>query len=338
MVSDNGRVALVIGATGGIGSEAAKALIAQGWRVRGLTRDADKAAANFAWLGPVAWVAGDAMHAADVAAAAEGAEVIFHGANPPAYRNWRGLAVPMLANVIAAARASGARLIFPGNVYNFGPDAWPLVDERSPQHPLTRKGAIRVEMEAMLATAARDGVRSLVVRAGDFFGPHAPSSWFANIMVRPGKPIRSVVYPGARNTDHAFAYLPDFAETIARIAAIERRLPAFEVLHFGGHWLERGVEIARSIRRVAGNPRAPILPLPSLLLRLAAPFSATLRETIEMRYLWRVPLRLDNRKLIALIGEEPHTPLDTAVRRSLEALRCLPMRTETVRISVMPAR
>lgn len=327
MVSNNIRTALVIGATGGIGSEVAKALIGQGWRVRALTRSVEKAATDFAGPTPVEWVAGDAMRAADMAAAAEGAEVIFHGANPPGYRDWRSLALPMLVNAIAAARASGARLIFPGNVYNFGPDAWPLVDEHSPQHPLTRKGAIRVEMEAILGNAAREGVRSLVVRAGDFFGPHAPSSWFANIMVRPGKPIRSVVYPGARDIGHAFAYLPDLAETIARLAAIERRLPAFEVLHFGGHWLERGVEIARSIRRVAGNPRAPIRPLPSLLLRLAAPFSATLRETIEMRYLWRVPLRLDNRKLVALIGEEPRTPLDTAVRRSLEALRCLPVRT-----------
>ena len=327
MVSNNIRTALVIGATGGIGSEVAKALIGHGWRVRALTRSVEKAATDFAGPTPVEWVAGDAMRAADIAAAAEGAEVIFHGANPPGYRNWRSLAVPMLANAIAAARASGARLIFPGNVYNFGPDAGPLVDERSPQHPLTRKGAIRVEMEAMLATAAGDGVRSLVVRAGDFFGPHAPSSWFATVMVRPGKPVRSVVYPGARDIGHAFAYLPDLAETIARLAAIERRLLAFEVLHFGGHWLEHGVEIARSIRRTAGMPHAPILPLPSLLLRLAAPFSATLRETIEMRYLWRVPLRLDNRKLVALIGEEPRTPLDAAVRRSLEALRCLPART-----------
>jgi nucleoside-diphosphate-sugar epimerase len=337
MVSNNGCTALVIGATGGIGSEVAKALIAQGWRVRALTRDADKAAASFAWLGPVAWVAGDAMRAADVAAAAKGAAVIFHGANPPGYRNWRELALPMLANAIAAARASGARLIFPGNVYNFGPDAGPLIDERSPQHPLTRKGAIRVEMEAMLAAAARDGVRSLVVRAGDFFGPHAPSSWFAGVMVRPGKPVRSVVYPGARDIGHAFAYLPDLAETIARLAAIERRLPAFEVLHFGGHWLDPGVEIARSIRRAADNPRAPILPLPSLLLRLAAPLSATLREAIEMRYLWRAPLRLDNRKLVALLGEEPHTPLDVAVRHSLEALRCLPARAVVAQAAAMPA-
>ena len=30
----------------------------------------------------------------------------------------------------------------------------------------------------------------------------------------------------------------------------------------------------------------------------------TMREMLEMRYLWRKPLRLDNRKLVAFLGEE----------------------------------
>ena len=42
---------------------------------------------------------------------------------------------------------------------------------------------------------------------------------------------------------------------------------------------------------------------------------------IEMRYLWRVPLRLDNAHLLRLLGSEPRTPLDAAVRVSRDALR-----------------
>ena len=37
--SKTSRTALVIGATGGVGSEVAKALIAHGWHVRALTRN-----------------------------------------------------------------------------------------------------------------------------------------------------------------------------------------------------------------------------------------------------------------------------------------------------------
>ena len=318
--------ALVIGATGGIGAEVAHALVAHGWRVRGLSRQPAEAKRRAAWVGPVEWVEGDAMNPADVTAAAAGASLIFHGANPPGYRNWRGLAIPMLRNAIAAARASGARLIFPGNVYNFGPDAWPVVFETSPQHPLTRKGAIRVEMEQMLAAAARDGVRALVIRAGDFFGPHQPSSWFRDVMVKAGRPLRWVRYPGEPEVGHAWAYLPDLAEAVARLADIEATLPAFERLHFAGHWLARGVEIAEAVRRVAGRPELPIRRVPWALFHVAAPFVRLLREILEMRYLWRIPLQLDNTRLRALIGPEPQTPLDEALRQTLAALGCLPER------------
>jgi len=318
------RTALVIGATGGIGGEVAHELIGRGWRVRGLCRQPAEANRRAAWVGPVEWIAGDAMNGADVTAAASGTEIIFHGANPPGYRNWRGLAIPMLQSSIAAARASGARLIFPGNVYNFGPDAGTVIGERSPQHPLTRKGAVRVEMEQMLEAATGVGVRSLVVRAGDFFGPHQPSSWFKDAMVKPGRPLRSVTYPGEREVGHAWAYLPDLAETVAQLAEIEASLPAFDSFHFGGHWLARGVEIAEAVRRVSGEQDLPIRSLPWALVFLGAPFVTFLREALEMRYLWRVPLRLDNAKLVSLIGPEPHTPLDEALRQTLSALGCLP--------------
>jgi nucleoside-diphosphate-sugar epimerase len=320
---DTRRTALVIGATGGIGGEVAKALIARGWRVRALVRQPADARRRAAWVGPIEWIAGDAMNEADVAAASVGATVIFHGANPPGYKNWRGLAFPMLRNSVAAARQSGARLIFPGNVYNFGPDAGSLVGEAAPQHPLTRKGAIRVEMEQMLAAAAADGVRSLVVRAGDFFGPRQPQGWFRDVMVKPGATLRAVTYPGEPGIGHAWAYLPDLAEAIVRLADIEAALPPFDSVHFGGHWLEPGIAIAEAVRRVSGNPDLPIRRAPWTLYRLAAPFVTVLREVLEMRYLWRVPLRLDNAKLVSLIGPEPHTPLDEALRRTLSALSCL---------------
>ncbi|MGO9675054.1 MAG: NAD-dependent epimerase/dehydratase family protein [Methylocella sp.] len=318
------KTALVIGAAGGVGGEVAHALIAHGWRVRGLARRPEDAKRRAAWVGAVEWVAGDAMNEADVTAAASGASVIFHGANPPMYRNWRGLAIPMLRNAIAAARMSGARLIFPGNVYNFGPDAGAFVAETAPQRPLTRKGAVRVEMEAMLEAAAKDGVRSLILRSGDYFGPHQPNSWFRDAMVKPGAPLRSVTYPGEREVGHAFAYLPDVAETVARLAAIEAALPAFEVMHFDGHWLPRGVEIAEAVRRVCGRPDLPIHRFPWALLYIGALFSTFFREALEMRYLWRIPLRLDHARLASLIGAEPHTPLDAALRRTLTELGCLP--------------
>jgi len=320
----NVKLALVIGATGGIGGEVAHALLAQVWRVKALARNTDNAARRAGWVGDVEWIRGDAMIEADVIAAARGAAIVFHGANPPGYRNWRGLAVPMLRNAIAAAGNAGARLIFPGNVYNFGPDAGALLREDSPQHPLTRKGKIRVEMEAMLENATtKTGGRALIVRAGDFFGPHQAVSWFASGMVKPGRRVKSVMYPGRHDAGHAWAYLPDLARAIVRLAAIEASLPAFERINFGGHFLWRGVEMAQAVARVAGDPAMPVRTAPWWLFYVASPFVTFMREVLEMRYLWRETLQLDNAKLRRLIGEEPHTPLDEAVRQTLAALGCL---------------
>lgn len=321
-MTNNGS-ALVLGATGGIGGEVALALLDRGWRVSSLHREPERANRKTPHLARVQWIAGDAMRREDVVAAAEGVDVIVHGVNPPGYRNWRGLALPMLESSIAAAKVSGARLVFPGTVYNFGPDAFPNLTERSPQNPLTRKGKIRVEMETRLEAASRDGVRALIVRAGDFFGPRTGNSWFAQGLIKPGKPVRSILYPGGPNVGHAWAYLPDVAAAIAQLLEREAELDGFDVFNFGGHWFEEGIEMARAIQRVVGSsPR--IRRFPWALVYALSPFVTVFREMLELRYLWQRPVRLDNAKLVAFLGAEPHTPVAAAVRATLVGLGCLP--------------
>jgi nucleoside-diphosphate-sugar epimerase len=324
------RTALVLGATGGIGGETAAALLQSGWRVRALNRQPTLAARNTPHLATVDWVAGDAMRPGDVVAAARGADVIVHGVNPPGYHNWRGLALPMLESTLAAAKASGARVVFPGTVYNFGPDAFPTLTEHSPQNPATRKGKIRVEMEARLKAAAGDGVRTLIVRAGNYFGPRPGNSWLSQGMIRPGRPVRSILYPGRPEAGLAWAYLPDVAATIARLLDGKAGLADFDVFHFGGHWFEEGIAMARAIQRVVGQPTPRIRRFPWPLVYAASPFVETFREMLEMRYLWQQPVRLDNVKLVAFLGAEPHTPLDAALRTTLIGLGCL--RGQTPRV------
>lgn len=317
------KTALIIGATGGIGSEIARVLAKRGIRVRALHRDPERAKSEMSALGAVEWLKGDALNAEDVLRAASGVNIVVHAANPPGYRNWKGLVLPMLDNSIAAARANGARLVLPGTVYNFGPETFPVVGESAPQQPKTRKGAIRVAMEQRLAQAASEGLPVLIVRAGDFFGSAGKNNWFSQGLVRPGHPVNWLLYPGKRTVGHAWAYLPDLAETVAQLLEREAELGVFERFHFGGHWFERGVEIAEATRRVAGAPSARIWAFPWFAIYLLSPFIETFREMLEMRYLWQSALRLDNQKLVAFLGKEPHTPIDQALRTTLHELGCL---------------
>lgn len=167
------RQALVLGASGGIGGEVARQLRDAGWQVRALKRGLD---AEVVERDGIAWVRGDALDRAAVVRAARGCSVIVHAVNPPGYRNWATQVLPMIDNTIAAARTVQATVVLPGTVYNFGVDAFPVLREDAPQHPATRKGAIRVELERRLQDASVHGVRSIVVRAGDFFGPQLGNS------------------------------------------------------------------------------------------------------------------------------------------------------------------
>jgi nucleoside-diphosphate-sugar epimerase len=305
------RTALILGATGGIGGTVGRLLKARGWYVRALHRAPDKVADKQGFD----WRAGDAMRADDVAAAAAGVSLIVHAVNPPGYRDWDKLVLPMLENTIAAAKASGAKILLPGTVYNYGPDAFPDISEGAAQNPLTRKGAIRVAMERRLREFAESGGSVLIVRSGDFFGPGSANNWFAQL-VRPGKRPAVVRYPGRRGIGHQWAYLPDVAETMVRLLETPD-LDRFANFHMEGLWDADGTRMVDAIRRVLGAPSIKVRKTPWWIMRLAAPFVPMLREVMEMKYLWDRPVRLLNDRLVSVLGTEPRTRLDDAVRATL---------------------
>lgn len=328
------RIALVLGATGGIGGAMVRALTARGWQVRGLNRNAAKAAER---APHVDWRQGDAMERGDVASAAVGVDLIVHAVNPPGYRNWHTLVLPMLDNTIFAAKQAGATILLPGTIYNFGPDAFPVLTETSPQNPASQKGAIRVEMERRLEKTAQDGVRAIILRAGDFFGPGAANNWFSQALVTPGKAVSAVTNPGRKGLGHQWAYLPDVAETMMRLVDQADVLPPFAVYHMRGFWDEDGTRMVEAIRRVVGKPSMKVKSFPWWLVPLAVPFVPFFRELREMRYLWQQPLRMPNDRLVSTIGPEPSTPIDEAVRATLADLGCLPAEEPSL-LKTSPAR
>ena len=324
-MTSTGKTALILGANGGVGGEIASALLKRGWTVRALVRDVESAARR--WHdkeNTPLFVKGDAMRRDEVAAATDGVAVIVHAVNPPGYRDWDKLVLPMLDNTIAVATAIGARVVLPGTVYNFGPDAFANPTEDAPQTPRTRKGAIRVKMEKRLRDAAKAGAPALILRCGDFFGPHAANNWFSQGLVKPGRLVTSISYPGRRDVGHQWTYLPDVGETVAQLLERGEALEPFAVFHMEGHWDADGTRMIEAIRGATGNPGLPARAFPWWLVTAASPFVTLFREMREMRYLWRVPLHMTNRKLVAFLGREPHTGWQEAVRETLKGIGSLP--------------
>jgi hypothetical protein len=94
--------------------------------------------------------------------------------------------------------------------------------------------------------------------------------------------------------------------------------------HFAGHRCEPGVEMAHGIQRVVGEPTPSIRQFPWALAYALSPFVTVFREMLELGCLRQRPLRLDNATLVALLGAEPHTTIDAALRATLLGLGCLP--------------
>lgn len=311
------QTVLIIGAGGRLGRTVAARFVRGGWKVRTLMR-ADHATA--AIIGCEA-VQGDARRPADVIRAADGADVIVNAANPP-FGDWNPSLLEIADAVIAAMRASGATQLFPGNVYNFG---WPspeAIDETTPQRPTTRKGAVRVEVERRFREAADGrGLKTIVLRAGDYFGPGSAGSWFDVVLA--GKAGRGrMVYPGPADVPHAWAYLPDLAVAFEALARERQAFSGYETFHFAGHTVT-GTEMREAFEQVLGRPLTAGR-LPWRLMRLAGPMVRQWRELSEIAYLWHVPHRLDGAKLEIALGPLPQTPLLVAVASSLADLGIAP--------------
>ena len=302
---------LILGAAGRIGQVLATAFADAGWQVRAQAR---KALPDTLVDRPrVQAVRCDATDTAALIQAAHGASVVVNALNP-LYTEWDRLALPLADGALQLARASGAMLMLPGNVYNFGRELPPLLTSTTPERGDTPKARTRIETEARLAAAALEGVDSVVIRAGDFLGGPGTGTWLDMAMAaKLGK--GQFVYPGNPGIAHAWAYLPDLAQTFVRVAEKRAALHGHHRLHFKGYTLT-GEEFKAATEALIGRPlRTGSLPWG--LMRLAAPFMPMWRELLVMRYLWERPHALDDMALRALIGSVPHTPLAQALRDTL---------------------
>lgn len=307
---------LILGAAGRIGHALTTAFADAGWAVRAQARKPLPIA--LAASPRVQPVRCDALDTATLREAARGVQVVIHALNPP-YTQWDRLALPLADAAIAAARDSGALLMLPGNVYNFGRDLPTLLSPTTPERGDTPKARTRIETEVRMA--AEPCLNSVVIRAGDFFGGAGRGAWFdMGLASRLDK--GRFVYPAGLDTMHAWAYLPDLAQAFVRVAEQHAQLRGHHRLHFAGHSVT-GQQMREAMQAALGRALRPAN-LPWGVLRVGALAVPMWREMLTMRYLWQRPHRLDDGSLRALVGTLPETPLLLAVPAALRELGLLP--------------
>lgn len=278
---------LILGPSGKIGTHAKRAFGAAGWQVRSYDR-----ATN------------------DMISAAQGVDVIINGLNPPNYHNWARLIPQITKEVIAAAKAVGATVIIPGNVYNFGdvPGTW---SEHTPQNANTRKGRIRIVMEEAYR---RSGVQTIVLRAGNFIDPDQNGDVMSMLQLsKIGK--GKLVTMGDPRAMQPYCYLPDWARAAVALADKRLDLQSFEDIPFPGHAFT--MENLRQFLETQLDKKIRIRPFPWWTMTLAAPFWELARELAEMRYLSNTSHQLDRTKFDRLLPGFQATDLSTVMLAGL---------------------
>lgn len=216
---------LILGATGRFGRHAAEAFWNAGWRVRLFDRANDS-----------------------LATAAAGANVIVNGWNPD-YPNWSRDIPRLTAEVIEAAKMTGATVLLPGNVYCYGPGSGPVLGLETPMRAQNPLGRIRIEMEAAYRAS---GVPTILLRAGDFIDTAASGNWFDKIIAAKAARGRFVA-PGDADAAHSWAYLPDLARATVALAKKRDTLAVFEEVLYDGYTLSIN-QLAELAGSALGHP------------------------------------------------------------------------------------
>jgi dihydroflavonol-4-reductase len=181
---------LVLGATGFIGGQIARAALERGWRVRALRRRADAVGAIGDVAGRIEWIQGELPFGhsearpaqASLREAMRGCDVVFHAAAPypRAERDiagWVSRGVTQIRTVLEAADdAKVSRFIYTSTLTTIGFPREPgcAADERSFYVPGASRSTYyesKFAMEMEVFRAAAEGLPAIILNPAAVFGP-----------------------------------------------------------------------------------------------------------------------------------------------------------------------
>lgn len=297
----------VTGALGGLGANVVAEATRRGIAVRALTRRAAALPEG------ATAVRGDALSVEDLVRLTDGAAALVHSVNVSFSADWETSVTRLLDTAIEACRRTGARLVYPGNVWVFGRGLpGQRYDERAPHAPCSSKGRTRAANEATLRAS---GVPYCVVRLPEFYGPH--------VTTLTGPPLRNVglgkraTWFGDPDLEVELVFMPDAARLLVDVAADDGAVN--EVFHLpGASTTTPRAFFAEAIRQAGG--RGALRALPTWVVRAAGVLSPSARGFADILHLWEAPILLDGAKAAERYALA-HTPYPDGIARTLDWLR-----------------
>ena len=247
--------------------------------------------------------------------AVQGSEVVYLTVGLP-YRLkvWQHQWPLIMDNVIDACKRNGAKLVFFDNVYLYGKvDGW--MTEGMPVNPISKKGEVRAAIaERLMSEVRAGGLKALIARSADFYGPRALS--VAKIMVfdnfKKGKKAQWVANDRVK---HSFTYTLDAGRATALLGNTESAYNQVWHLPTDRNALTGKEFIERTANLLGVEPRYSVLP--SWMIKAAGLFNPLIRENVEMLYQNDSDYLFDSSKFDRTFEFET-TPYEQGIRESLQ--------------------
>lgn len=303
------KKALVAGATGGMGYALVQELRQRNIEVIAFSRGKEKLHKLYNDMPGVTVRAGDALLEEDIINAADGADVLFHAIGFP-YQEWEVTHPLVIKNMLKASKVHGAKFALVDNIYAYGRQANSPINEDAKKEPHTKKGKIRLEMEALIKTS---GVPYLIVHMPDFYGPNAGNT-VLNETLKNAALNKTANFIGPLSLAREFLYTEDGAKAMAELAlrgdAYNQNwnIPAVSVI--------TGTQI-KALLQSEWNYSKGFRSISKTIIKLMGVINPFMKEMVEMMYLYEQPIILNGRKYEEQIGPLPKTSYEHGIRKTL---------------------
>jgi len=276
-MGDTSEFQVVLGASGGLGNAVVRELVKGGEKVRAVNRS------GHIDVPPNVEIAkADMLDRESIFKACQGASAIFHCVNVP-YPEWREKLPGITANIIEAAAASNAKLVYGDNLYMYGFVRGPIKESLT-YAARGSKGSIRIHIANQIDDAHQSGkVRAVTGRAPDYYGPHAENAAMGSRVFVAALKGKAATALGNVDKKHTYIFVDDFARGLILLSKAEEA--------FGETWHIPSAETLTSrqflnmVYEAAGH-QPKVRAASKTLVSIMGIFSPLMRELKEMMYQW----------------------------------------------------
>ncbi len=267
----------VLGSTGIIGTELAKALTKYTDKIRLVSRNPKR-------VNPTdQLVIADLTNPEQVLSAVEGSEVVYLTAGLQYKISvWQKQWPLIMENVIDACKVHKSKLVFFDNVYSYGlVKGW--MKEDTPVNPVSKKGEVRAQIAQMIMSEVERGkLDAIIARAADFYGPNTPLS-FATVTVfdnfKKGKKAQWFI---DANKKHSMTYTPDAGKATALLGNTNSAYNQIWHLPTDKNALTGKEFIEFAANAFSVEPKYTVLKM--WMIQMVGYFIQVVKESLEMLY------------------------------------------------------